>query len=509
MTARTRRLTTLLMPWPVVTLLVQRPDADRLMATITLVLGVLWIAMAVALVVTLLERRNRSTAPASRIDVLTATGASMMLGGTLAIAASAVVGWASLAVVGTLGICTVMIAVIWSIIVAGGDRPWRTAKITRQILPAQSTEGDLLREQLELEGVTIPIGMRLFARGRAMRHGKLSRYVVESEASGGHVVLHGELGPALRGDYHAPPMSLWLGDVLGLTRTPVFDHGEAAFTVVPRIRSVDGLDRLFGPGGDDALSTPSTQRPTEGTFRIREYVPGDDTRRIHWVRSLQQNQLVVRLPDEIPPAEPAVRVILDNELRGTESLTTRAPGELLDGLVRVWLGIGKALADNGTRVTLVTAIGNDLAAASTERAMHARGLQPCARFGATVTWQAAVPLARLVDDRTQRGVKQIIVSSRPRRVQFATEISWVVVPEIAWTSAEPDLAKRSASILPFPLGSEENRESRRDRERQRVMAMWNDRAEFSQTMCWTEWSTYSGSHVANPKLDRIALKVIR
>jgi hypothetical protein len=83
-------------------------------------------------------------------------------------------------------------------------------------------------------------------------------------------------------------------------------------------------------------TTPAVRMPTEGTFRIREYTPGDDTRRIHWVRSLQANQLVVRLPDEIPQAEPAVRLVLDNCLAGTESLSCIAQDELLDGLVRVW-----------------------------------------------------------------------------------------------------------------------------------------------------------------------------
>src|SRR5213075_1562985 len=119
-------------------------------------------------------------------------------------------------------------------------------------------------------------------------------------------------------------------------------------------------------------SRPTQRQPSEGVFRIRTYVPGDDTRRIHWVRSLQMNHLVMRLPDEVPPAEPAERLILDSELWGTESLSCRAPDELLDALVCVWLGIGKALSELGVRVTLVTAAAHDGCTSIVERPMLMR-----------------------------------------------------------------------------------------------------------------------------------------
>src|SRR5262249_28035846 len=182
----------------------------------------------------------------------------------------------------------------------------------------------------------IPPGMRLFVSGRALRDGAMSRYVVEGTDANDELQLESELGPAQRGEHRTPPLVMWFADVLGLARTAAVHRGEAGLPVLPKLQPVDGARELLGTGGDDAMSVPTYKRPTEGTFRIREYVPGDDARRIHWVRSLQQNQLVVRLPDEIPPADPAIRLVLDNELFGTEALTCRAPDELLDVLVRVW-----------------------------------------------------------------------------------------------------------------------------------------------------------------------------
>ena len=277
MSPRTVRIMALLMPSPLAAAIARRGDDARLVGDIALVLGVVWIVMAASLIAILIGGRRRP-APAARIDVLTATGASMMYGGTASIIASGIVGWASLAVVGTLGMCAVMIAVIWSLVgsPAAIDRGPRRRSNARSYRRARPSSGDPLREQITISRVTIPVGMRLFVQGRALRHGTTSRYVVDAEASGGRVVLGGELGPAARGDHTAPPLALWLGDLLGLTRTPIVHRGEAAFVVVPRVVRVEGVERLLGPGGDDATSTPSARFPTEGIVLIREYARQGD-----------------------------------------------------------------------------------------------------------------------------------------------------------------------------------------------------------------------------------------
>jgi len=447
-------------------------------------------------------RSSEASTPIDRIDVLTANGAAMMWTGLLALIGSAWSGWASLGVIGVLGVGTVSVAALWTAIVAASNAVWRRAEVSCSVLPEMATEGDPLREQIEIRALAIPPGMRLFVMGRAQRHGVISRYVVDGEV--GELRLESELGPALRGEHHAPPLAMWFGDVMGLTRTAVVHRAPTAFTVVPRQVAVDGARTLLGEGGDDQRALPAHKMPTEGTFRIRSYVPGDDARRIHWVRSLQQDQLIVRLPDEIPPADPEIRLVLDNELFGTDALTCRAPDEMLDVLVRVWLGIGKALAGQGTRVTLVAALRDGDAITPHERVIHARSTQTAMRFGSRIGWQSKVALEQLVGARRD---KQIVVSARPRRVASA-EVKWVVVPEGAWTMPEPGLPAESATRHLYPIGAPENRGDRRVRERARATTRWQDRAIFSQVMCWIDWSRFSGDHVARPNQGRVALEVI-
>jgi uncharacterized protein (DUF58 family) len=500
MSSRALRIASLFAPSLLAAYVTTRIDNEHLVHLAAPVLVMLWVLMLGVLMMRVEERRparNEGPSPWACLDVLTAQGAAMLWLGAIALVASSVTQWASVSVIGVLGLGTVYVTTIWSALVAGGDAPWRHAKVTRAVLPAVAVEGDPLREELKLAGVRIPAGMRLFATGRAMRRAPVSRYVVTSDASGAEIELETALGPARRGEHRAPPLALWLGDVLGITRTPVVYRGEASFVGLPRPVPIDDVKPLLGAGGDDDLSRPAQQLPTEGSFRIREYVPGDDTRRIHWVRSLQQNQLVVRLPDEIPLSDPSVRLILDTELRGVDDLTCEAPLQLLDSLVRVWLGIADAIAKSGARVTLVTAIDGT----PVERLAIPRSPEP-RRLGARVTWQEAVPLDRLIE-RTGR---QIVVSSRPHRL--AAEVRWIVVPELAWTTYEADFPRATWASLAYPIGCAENRAGRRRRERRRIEAVWQDRNVFSQATCWVDWSSFPGDYVARPKGGRVTLAVI-
>jgi len=524
---RPLRIATLIVPSIVAAAITMRSNHEHLLHAAFPALVALWAMMAGALALRFVEpvrsgaldRRSRW----HRLDVLTSTGTAMMWMGAGALVAGGLTGWASLSVIGILGLATVYLAATWTTLAAGGDVPWRHATITRSILPEVAIEGDPVREEIRLSGVKIPSGMNLFAIGRTTRHGCVTRYVVGSEGSGADVKLESDLGAARRGEHHAPALGLWLGDVLGLTRTPFVHRGEASFLVLPRLGPVDGVKQLLGQGGDDARSHPTHRLPTEGTFRIREYAAGDDTRRIHWVRSLQTNQLVVRLPDEIPPAEPMVRLILDNHLGGTESLTTRAPDELLDALVRVWLGIAKQLAETGTRVTLVTAAMHADAIApglrpptgtpagfppiaAIERPMLPRSSREALRLGGRIAWQGTLPLAGLL---ARGATRQVVVSSRsqPLDTHTAADVSWVVVPDVAWTSREPQRPASAPVRLAFPSGTADNRFGHRAREVARIEAMWRDRIAFTP-LRWTNWRSFSGSLVARPDQGRIALTVI-
>jgi hypothetical protein len=115
-----------------------------------------------------------------------------------------------------------------------------------------------------------------------------------------------------------------------------------------------------------------------------------------------------------------------------------------------------------------------------------------------------VPWSKTIRDRSER---QIIVSCRPRAVS-ETRVSWVVVPEVAWTALEVPPARDPAVTYPFPPGSVENRSSRRQAAQKAALERWRDLSVFSQVVCWTDWPRFAGEHVARRDGDRAVLEVI-
>lgn len=288
------------------------PHPSHLTEAVMVALAPLWVLMAGALFIRSIDalvRRRRGSDPGEvgaaglldRLDVLTASGSAMVWLAAAAIVGSVWVGWASLSVVGLLGMGLTHLVVLWTWLRVGGRDPWRRASITRRFVPETVVEGAPVIEEVRFSSVRIPTGFRLFTSGRVGPRWATSRYLVEDTEAEGEILMESDVGPALRGEHDAEPMEVWFQDVFGLCRSPRVRAGAAHLTVLPRPRPVDGARHLLGKGGSDLEPRPEERLPTEGSLKLREYQPGDDARRIHWVRSLTARQVVVRLPDELLP----------------------------------------------------------------------------------------------------------------------------------------------------------------------------------------------------------------
>src|SRR5690606_33772538 len=113
------------------------------------VLAGLWIVMACVLWTRYRQISRNDAAPAAtttraweQLDLLSATGRATAWTALVAIALAPKTGWASLAVLGILGLGIVCVATTWTALAAGADLPWRGAKITREVVPAIAIEGE-------------------------------------------------------------------------------------------------------------------------------------------------------------------------------------------------------------------------------------------------------------------------------------------------------------------------------------------------------------------------------
>jgi Protein of unknown function DUF58 len=288
--------------------------------------------------------------------------------------------------------------------------------------------------------------------------------------------------------------------------------------VLPRPSRVDGARLLLGQGGDALEPRATVRPPTEGSLGLREYEAGDDARRIHWLRSLTRGEdnLVVRLPDELPRDEPGVRLVLDTRLFGTGELQCDAPDVLLDALVRVWLGTARALAGAGVRVTLVTAISKDDGFVPASQSLpkkvgsggypsHSAAMTAAERLGARVRWQGSFPVLNLLS----KDEPSIVVSHRlPDSVVEAAE-RWIVVPAELWSPFAEALQRPSLGLLPYPVGSADNRWSRRRRDRMRRERSRTDHADLSLLTSHRQ-DHRAGNFVArSTAVGAVALEVLR
>jgi len=471
------RIAALIVPSAIAWLVAFETDKQSdLTETVQYAMGPLWLLLATGLALRTalaLQDRKKLGAPSvlARIDVLTAGGAALGWVSALSIVGAVTLGWASLAAVGLLGAALFHVVVLLTFVATRGSDPMRIGTIERRFVPEVATEGDELVEQIRFASPRIPIGFRMFVTGRVGPRWATTRHVLESSEGGGELLLESDIGPALRGEYQAPPLEVWLQDTFGICKSFRSQTAGAPLTVLPRMAVGSEIPPLLDRGDGPQEPQPAMLLPTEGQFRLREYQHGDDVRRIHWVRSLAARELIVRLPDESPPDRPQVRLVLDTYFPEALGLSCDAPAEMLDSIVRVWLAVGRSLAESGARVTMVAAVpSGDGGTRQLRHELALRNPAAALRLGAQVTWQRSTIVSQLLTDDATFIVSRGVLADPAQH----PKARWIVALPVGVT--EPPWPLTAATRLPFPMGSSDNRWSQRRFEGQRIAIARRDHA---------------------------------
>lgn len=137
------------------------------------------------------------------------------------------------------------------------------------------------------------------------------------------------------------PLELVVGDPFGLAerRTPV--AGDAVLHVHPRVHPVPGPK--VGVRVDLDAEREATIRGDATFHSLREYVRGDDLRRVHWKATAHVGELMVR--EQVDPVRPDTTLVLD----GRRTVLDADGFELA---VEVVASIAVAAADRGLPVRL-------------------------------------------------------------------------------------------------------------------------------------------------------------
>jgi hypothetical protein len=351
-----------------------------------------------------------------------------------------------------------------------------------------------VKDVLDVKGVPVPPGFFLTLSGKLPpRLATEVRHVVPPKSREDRLTLGTFVRRTPRGTYDVPPLRIAFTDLLGLTSASIASLATARVRILPAVRPAEVIaPPPTSTEEPDILSRPH-RFPTEDLFRFREYVAGDDTRRIHWEMSLRAGRMIVKTPDSKESSAKRVVVALDTWLPFDWLDHTAVIDDALDSLVEAWLAVGQRLAEQGEKVSLLLVCraedGNfrpELIPASSN---HAHALDA----GARAEWQGHFRIEDVLDFGMRQGRppgtsgaaaeevafdNAIVVTMRlapPTMPRVARQTTWVyydpddalgprprTVTEL-WVDYDDtgrklttkEMLKR-ALFLPHPVGAEEN-----------------------------------------------------
>ena len=464
--------------------------------------------------VAFLKRRGEVTARRvldaahQNVRILTARGYFVLVSGVIFVLLALGLHWASLGVVAVAsltlfymvtGTAVFLSAFMVRTFEAGMGR--RRAGIRREYHPSVGRTGQAIEERFLLERVPILPGFYLLIQDdlpeRLMTE---IRHVVPPRAASKQLTLSSWIRRTPRGQYHTGPARVWYVDMVGMTRVNVASLATGTLKIMPTVRSVEIIEPPRTNIVEPDILTKPNKFPTEDFFRFREYLPGDDTRRLHWKISMRVGQLQVRIPESREISANRVMLALDTWVPPDWLKHTAIIDDLLDALVDVWISTAHRLKEQGEHVTLIATLPD-------EEGVLRREVIDCNRVdrskwldaGARARWQSEEDVLGLFsgDDSLDDLEFMVVLTSRlsapPPDPLPGRQTTWIYLhpgdtmgpepPSLSdlWfdfrDEGEQTAAQRLLRVLrlPYPAGSEENALAYRVRHFRRRMKAREDR----------------------------------
>lgn len=299
--------------------------------------------------------------------------------------------------------------------------------------------------------------------------------IVPPLAAGGVARAAYRLPTERRGILTVGPLEVVLSDPFGLTDVAVQASGVSELTVYPHIDDLapvpltTGNDPMAGAEHPNALG-----RNGEDFYALREYVVGDDLRRVHWPSTARHDELMVR-QDELPWQGRAT-VLLDVRA------STNTP-ESLELVISAAASIVTASARRQDLVRLVATDGSDSGFAAGHAHVESI-LEHLASIEATNGASYRRVVDRLVRSSTGGALVVVVALVEPAELERITRLrnrfgslrvvqfdpsSWGATGPVAPPRAPVDGILRVTAAAPF--ADTWNRAVRPDRRRDRRRAV--------------------------------------
>ena len=368
-----------------------------------------------------------------------------LTGGGLIAAALLVVSWIAARALGArtlyLLVYTAAAGLIAAAVMARRRRPLAAG---RSSLPSRAREGQALRVELEVTARRRLTSFVLIERLHRHLGGDVRLPV--GAVGGGRSLSHTyEVRPRLRGVYEIGPLVAEWSDPVGLSQGEQVLAGAVKLIVHPRVELAH--DRPLSRKWEDPPIRPPQTRPWPAGlefYGMRDYVPGDDLRRVVWRAVARTGRLLVREYEQ--GITDRVSVLLD-----TDAAWHRPgdPSDTFEAAVRVAASLGVRHLGEGFTVSL-EANGGTLTG----------GLRgPRSRIGyldqLAAVQRQRIPLVKGVERllRTARaGVHHVVVTPHldpPAAAGLSVLVergASLLVVAIAWEESDPLTLQRASEI---------------------------------------------------------------
>jgi uncharacterized protein (DUF58 family) len=151
-----------------------------------------------------------------------------------------------------------------------------------------------------------------------------------------------------RGRYWIGPLSVYQSDPFGLARAKAQTGPQAELVVYPSVEELDARGLVSQGAGSGDAAAKRLHRSAAEFYTMREYVTGDDLRRIHWPSVARTGELMIR-QDESTRRSSAV-ILLDT--RSVAFGDDGSPG--FEAAVSAAASLGCALCRSGFAVRMGT-----------------------------------------------------------------------------------------------------------------------------------------------------------
>ena len=398
--------------------------------------------------------RTTLDAVARNLRVLSGRGYTVFFTGLLVVAFSLSVKWASLGVLATLALLLLYLVVglmtgMSAFLVKSFDTAVRDrdGAVSRHFTPSIARVGDGVQDVFDISRVPVPPGTYLTLEDDLdPRLETKARHVVPRAARSEKVRVQCRVRSTARGAYDAGPARVSYQDLFGLTKVNVASLARARLKVLPRFRPVEVVaPPPTSTQEPDILAKPN-RYPTDDFFRFREYQPGDDTRRLHWKLTMKTHRLMLRLPESKEVDSKRVLILLDTHVPEAWLHRRAVLGDVLDGLVDVWLAMAKRLTEQGEQVSIAAMIPDDRGALQCERITCRRGKsQLWLDAGARAEWQSDADVHELIRRLTVKDeIDNVIVLTS--RLAPVTSLAWRA-KSTSWIYLHPQ-----STLKPRPPG---------------------------------------------------------